>query len=231
MSLKSIVESLDAVPEALKPFYAETDGTFVLQIDDVDQLPSVAGLKTAYDAEKANGRTIKAKLAELKANTPELPEGFDLEVWNKAKSGEVDQAQIEAAKVEVRNQMQGEVDEYKGKYEGLQGDIRQANTASALTSALTAIGVSDPGLLEGAKASLIGKVQYADDNAASMDMGLGPQSIEEGVARWAKDAGKSFITKAKGADADGNDSGKTTVSTANQSVADKVPGFADLPVS
>jgi hypothetical protein len=231
MSLKSIVEALESVPEALRSFYAETDGKFVLQVDDVDQLPTVRGLKKSYDNVVIDKKTLKADIAKLKAETPELPEGFDLEVWNNAKAGLVDQAQIEAAKREVRQALEGEVVEWRGKYEGLQCDIRTANTTSALTSALTAIGVTDAGLLEGAKASLMSRVQYGDDNNASMDMGLGPQSIDEGVARWAKDAGKSFITKATGADTNGNDSGKTTVSTGNQTVADRVPGFADLPVS
>ena len=75
--LKATLESLDGVDDAIKPFYAEADGRFVLKVEGVDDHPEVANLRNAYartkeDREKAKGEAaaLKAQIAELQKVAP-----------------------------------------------------------------------------------------------------------------------------------------------------------------
>ena len=51
MGLKAILETLDEVPEALRAFYVERDGKFVLDADGVED---VTGLKSALEKERGD---------------------------------------------------------------------------------------------------------------------------------------------------------------------------------
>lgn len=60
MSLPAVTESLDAVPEAARAFYVESeDGSYRLDADGVED---VSGLKSALEKERAARKALKAEL-------------------------------------------------------------------------------------------------------------------------------------------------------------------------
>ncbi|WP_332719257.1 hypothetical protein [Pelagibacterium mangrovi] len=49
MALKTILDTLDDVPEVLHAEYKEVDGKFVLDLEGIDAYPTVVNLKTAHE--------------------------------------------------------------------------------------------------------------------------------------------------------------------------------------
>lgn len=73
MALQAVVEKLDAIPEALRTEYTEKDGKFYLNLEGGDNLPFVAGLRTALDTERNSNKTVKEAITAWKkiGKTPE----------------------------------------------------------------------------------------------------------------------------------------------------------------
>lgn len=228
MPLKSVVETLDGMSDELKPMYAEVDGNFVLQVEGINELPEVSGLKKAYDAEMQKRKDARAEVESLKLQIKELPEDFNIETWKKAKEGKPDEAAIEAAKVELRKTLEGERDDWKGKYEGEVTKNRTILTDTHLTDALTKAGVTESVFLEAARTSLSTKVQYNDENQPYFESDIGPASLSDYIAKWATTDGKPFVTPPKGGDTKTTDK---TVPNGKESPLSKVPGFSELPAN
>lgn len=65
MALKAVLDKLDGLPEDVKKEYKQgEDGKFVLDVDGVDNLPSIGPLKRAKDHEVAARKTAETKLKE-----------------------------------------------------------------------------------------------------------------------------------------------------------------------
>lgn len=74
MPLQAVVDSIEAVPEALRSEYAAgQDGKFYLNLEGGDALPFVAGLRTALETERTTNKTTKDAIAAWKkiGKTPE----------------------------------------------------------------------------------------------------------------------------------------------------------------
>lgn len=72
MSLKAVVDSLDAVPEALHEFYTQGyDGKFRLSAEGIEFEDRVKGLKTALEKERRAARDAMAKLKQYEGVDPE----------------------------------------------------------------------------------------------------------------------------------------------------------------
>ncbi|MGN7734382.1 hypothetical protein [Ensifer sp. 22564] len=214
MALKLVLDSLDNVDEALKALYVEhSDGKFHLDTDadSVRGHRDVLPLANAYDRTKTDLATVKGELADAKKKA--APDDFDAETWKKLKDGKTDDAAHQRQLVELRKTLEGERDEWKGKYEGEVTKGKKAKINAELTDALSASGITNPSFVKAARALLEPRVAMDTDDA-SMDIGLGPMGIAEAVKRWAAgDEGKSFVAPAKGDNAKGNDGGhqqKTT---------------------
>lgn len=70
MPLKATLASkaeVDALPEALRGFYTEVNGKFVLDVDDVNQLPKVVDINAKLTEFRENNRTLNTKVGELDA--------------------------------------------------------------------------------------------------------------------------------------------------------------------
>ncbi|MBD9510008.1 hypothetical protein IB265_24850 [Ensifer sp. ENS10] len=107
----------------------------------------------------------------------------------------------------MRKTLEGERDDWKGKFEGEVTKGKKAKINAELTDALSASGITNPSFVKAARALLEPRVAMDTDDA-SMDIGLGPMGIAEAVKRWAAgDEGKSFVAPAKGDNAKGNDGG------------------------
>lgn len=65
MGLKSVVTSLDGLADHHKALYKEQGGVFVLDVDGVDDHPTVKGLKSAFETVKADKQTLKSQLEKF----------------------------------------------------------------------------------------------------------------------------------------------------------------------
>lgn len=190
--LKAVLDSLDGLDDAVKSFYAETDGKFILQIDGIDSHPTVAPLKNAYERTKTDRETAKAEAATLKAQIAELQKGAPDTAATQAKLADL-QAKLDAA-----NATNGEL---TGKLTGVTRD-------RALSDALTAAGVTNPAFVKAAQAMLGSKVKIEGD-VMLVETGMGPKLLPAFVKEWAAGDGKDFVSKPSGGGAHGNQGGST----------------------
>lgn len=73
MSLKAVVEKLDDAPEAVRSFYQERDGKFVLAVEEADgfSLENVGGLKSALGKERQSRESLEREIVKFKDIDPD----------------------------------------------------------------------------------------------------------------------------------------------------------------
>lgn len=232
--LKTVLESLEGVDDAVQPFYVESDGKFVLQIEGVNDHPDVANLKSAYTRTKADRDAVKAKVAEYEQTIAKLPEDFDPETWKKLKEGNGDAAKQSAQMIELRKTLEAERDEWKAKYETKEQEIQRVAVERSLDEAIQASGITEPIYMKAARALLAPQVKVEGEKSV-VDTDMGPMPLPEYVKRWAAGDGKSFVSPPKGGNAKGNERGSgggKTVSEkelAGMTPQAKAKFFADNP--
>lgn len=206
--LKTVLETLDGLDEPVAKLYAETDGKYVLQLDGVDDHPDVANLRNAYSAEKDKRQKAAEERDAFKAKLAGIPDDFDPDQWKRAKEGKADPQQL----IELRQTLEAERDEWKGKHDQLVGTMQQRAIREAVTGALGAAGVPEgarPGaalhMLEGRKVEMQGETPMIETD-------MGPMAVADYAKRWIAADGKGYVPDAKGSGAGGkqdNKSGKT----------------------
>lgn len=74
--MKSVLtkEEFEGLNDAFKPEYKESDGIYILDVDGIDDHPSVKGLKGAYTAEKDKRSNAAKRLEELEAERRRIEE-------------------------------------------------------------------------------------------------------------------------------------------------------------
>lgn len=218
--LKTVLDTLDGVDDAVKPFYTETDGKFILQVDGVDSHPEVANLKSAYERTKADRDAARQERDAAKAAAAAIPDDFDAEKWAKLKDGKAD----EAALIKLRQTLEAERDEWKGKFEAERNTSLRNALDRDLTDALNGAGVTNPAFAKAARTMLSGDVKIGDDGKPFVETDMGPMPLVDHVKRWAAGEGKDFVTPAQGGGAkggkgDGNASKKWGDMTSAEKVA------------
>ena len=216
--LKTVLESLDGLDEALKAHYAEKDGAYVLQVEGVDAHPDVANLKSAYERTKADRDAARAERDEWKAKAGSIPDDFDPEKWEKLKDGKAD----EAALVQLRQDMEAKIAEWQGKAEAAEKKAVQHAIDRDLTDALTAAGVTKPAFAKAARNMLAPLVKMGDDGAPVVETDMGPMAPAEYVKRWAADEGRDFVTLPSGGGASGGKGEGTGKKWSDMTSAEKV---------
>lgn len=190
MALKSVLDNLDGVDEALKAHYVEHDGKFHLDLGETARdHKDVQALRKAYDSEKEAGKS--AKVAAKKAQD-------DLDAALKDKPDE-------AALLKLRKDLETERDDWKGKAEDALGKLTGATRDRQLQEALQAANITDPTFIKAATAMLAGTVKM-DGEKAIVETDMGPLGITDHVKRWAASEGKAFVTPAQGGGAGGSQS-------------------------
>lgn len=191
MAIKSVLENLDGVDEALKSFYVEHDGKFHLDLDDnVRDHRDVLALRKAYDAEKEGAKAAKAEAKKAKDDLAE------------ALKGKPD----EAALVAERQRLEKERDDAIAERDTARNQITGITRDNALSSALAEVGVTDPGLQKGATAMLRDQIKMVDGKPM-VETDMGPKALADHVKQWAASEGKSFVTPPAGGGAKGADKG------------------------
>ena len=192
MALKTVVETLDGLDEAVKSLYAEADGKFVLQVEGIDAHPEVLNLKSAYertkgekDAAKAEAKKAKDDLATALKDKPDAD-----------------------ALVKLRDELEGKIATLTGERDTLSGQLTGVTRDRALSDALAGAGVTNPAFVKAASAMLGGAVKMVDGKAI-VETDMGPVAVDQHVKRWVAGEGKDFVTPAQGGGAKGQDSGKS----------------------
>lgn len=190
MALKTVVETLDGIDDAVKALYAETDGRFILQVEGVDLHPDVANLKNAYERTKADKTTGAAKVAALEAQIAELAKGKP----------------DEAATIAKMKSLEDKIEAITGERDALTGKLTGVTRDRALSDALLGAGIKNPTFLKAAQAMLAGSVKM-DGETAIVETPMGPKLLADHVKAWASSEGKDFVTPASGGSAHGNEGG------------------------
>jgi uncharacterized membrane protein YdfJ with MMPL/SSD domain len=189
MALKAVIETLEGVDDAVKPFYTEADGKFVLAVDGVDDHPEVANLRNAYTRTKADKDAAKTLADSLKAQITDLQKGAPDTAATQAKLAQMEE-QLQAA--------QAEAGEWRGKYTGVTRD-------QALATELQKAGITNPTFLKAAQTMLSGQVKLGDDGSAYVETNMGPKVLPDFVKVWAAGEGKDFVSPPAGGGARGNE--------------------------
>lgn len=202
--LKTVLESLEGVDDAVKPLYAETEAGFVLQIDGIDSHPDVANLKRAYERVKTDKTTLASERDALQQRIEGLPEDFDPKKWEQfKKGGQADPEEL----VQLRQTLEAERDEWKGKFETLAESNRKRAVQDAVSAALSEQGVPETLRKGAALAMLDGKKVELQGDTPTIETDMGPMALSDYAKRWAAGEGKGYVAPPKGGDAKGKERG------------------------
>jgi hypothetical protein len=210
MPLKTVIDTLDGLDEPIAALYAEADGKFVLQLDDIESHPALDGLRVTIPKLRDEVKGRDAQIKDMKARIAEFEKG--------APDTAAAQAQLSAMQEQLES-LKGEAGNWREKYLGKTRD-------QALAGELQSAGIIDPLYLEAATVLVRDKVKVDDAGNvyAEGDMGQ-PKLLSDFVKSFVAGKGAKFVEPAKGGGAkEGDGSGKPS----NSPLA-KVPGFADLP--
>lgn len=234
--LKTILETLDDVPENLHEFYVEKDGKFVLDLDGTDSHPDVAALKNALERQKTERRKVADELTKLKDRLAKIPEDFDADAYATAmaeleelrtnpnrKPDEKERQELAAARKtleqKIANMEKAHAEAITKKDVEIKkrdDKIKSVLIDDGLTKALVEAGVSKE-YMKAAKALLRQDCDVIEDEGdykAIVKSDMGEMEIGKYVSDWvASDEGKVFVPPAKGSDSSNNNSNKTRIIT------------------
>jgi hypothetical protein len=221
MALKTILDTLDDVPEALHGEYKEVDGKFILDIEGIDAHPAVVNLKTAHERVKADKKKATDELAATKARLEGLPDDFDADAYEtlvqqaEGKEPAKTDEQVAQVRQQLERKHQADLAKKDERITTLEGAVTKATIDDGLSKALDEAGI-DPAFKPAAMALLKSKgavklVEEDDQFKAQVETDMGPMPLAGYVKDWAGgDEGKIFIKKATGGDAPGGNGQKFT---------------------
>lgn len=194
MKLKSVLDTLDGLDEAIAALYSQKGDVYVLNIEQIDAHPDVTGLKNSLAAARAEKKTLENKVSELNDKFGSLPDDFSIDEYNRLKdggSGNIDQrladqrARLTAEKDTAVKKLETERDAYKSRVEKLASEnavnaaLAEANIAPHMQKAVRAMFQSQI------------KVEYEGDDAIVTIENL---PVVDKVKSWAgTDEGKYFV--------------------------------------
>lgn len=198
MALKTVVDTLDGLDEAVKALYTETDGKFVLDLDGVDEHPDVSNLKSAYERVKASEKDAKAA---AKKAADDLSDALK------------DKPDAEAL-VKLRTEMEGRITALTAENGDLKGQLTGVTRDRALSDALAGAGVTNPAFVKAATSLLSNSVKLVEGRAI-VETDMGPVDVAQHVKRWAAGEGKDFVTPPAGGGSKGSKTDGATDTKAN----------------
>lgn len=218
MALKAVLDNLESVDDALRPFYKELDKKFVLDVDGVDDHPGVRALKNAYETTKAERAEARAKLGEYETKIRELPQDFDAAKWHEWKVAAEEGKQKKDERVEeitrlhearleaLKTQFASEKTELERSLGSLNGELDSMVRDNELTDLLIKARVAED-FLPAAKLLVGQKVKtQLDGNGRRQNLvetNIGPMPLKDFIPTWAASDGKPYIAKGTGVDAPG----------------------------
>ena len=219
MALKTVLDNLDDVPEALHGEYKEIDGKFVLDLDGIDVHPTVVNLKTAHERQKQANRTLQSDLTAAKARLDGLPDEFDADTYEALKQQAEGKApaktdeQVAQIRQQLERKHQAELARKDERIGTLTGAVNKLSIDDGLSKALDEAGV-DAAFKPGAMALLKAKgaVKLVEEDGhfkAQVETDMGPMPLANYVRDWSgSDEGKIYVKKPTGGDAPGGTGGR-----------------------
>lgn len=188
--LKLKYETASDVPEALKDYYAEQDGVFVLQAEGLKTEGDVAAVKDALDKERRLRRDAEAKVKDFENKYSLLPEDFDIDEYNRLK--DTGSGQLDAKLKDQRERMTAQFEKEKSKLlEDLQNKdalIGKHVKMATLERAMSEANVAQP-YRKAVEAMFKDNVIIEGDQVY-----LNEKPVSEAIKEWASsDEGKHYI--------------------------------------
>lgn len=214
MALKTVLDNLDDVPEALRAEYKEIDGKFVLDLDGIDVHPTVVNLKTAHERQKQTNRTLQSDLTAARTRLEGLPDDFDADAYEalqaqaEGKAPAKTDEQVAQIRQQLERKHQADLAKKDERINTLTGAVNKLSIDDGLSKALDEAGV-DPAFKPGAMALLKSKgaVKLVEEDGhfkAQVDTDMGPMPLGSYVKDWSgSEEGKIYVKKATGGDAQG----------------------------
>lgn len=188
-ALITVVDSLDSIPEPLRPFYRDEDGQHVLSLADPKAHPAFRTLKQTADRLDREVKEARRALEQANERLAKLPEEFDREEYERLKErGVLDEGEIERRAAKRR---QRELDSALERANGAERQLHTLLVENGLSEALTRAQVA-PSLLDAAKALLLRqhKAEIVEGKAL-----IDGDEIAGFVKGWAdSETGRHFVT-------------------------------------
>jgi hypothetical protein len=214
MKLKAVVDSLDGVDEKYRDCYVAfqdgDDEKFRLDVEGLQSHPDALALKNALERQKGRVRELNTELTTVKATIEDLPEDFDIDLYNRAvtegvggggkikNEDEVRREAADAATAKADLKWKKDNDKLVVERDRLKARVENTEKRSVLDAALDEAKVTDPAYRKAARALLLADmvVHYDGDNieVLAKDPDMGDIPVAEHVKSWAAtDEGKAFI--------------------------------------
>lgn len=229
MALKSILESVDDLPDNIKAEYTEKEiagkKVFVLDVEGIEAHPGAGALKTALERVRSEKKTLGDNLKTANDKLALIPAEFTTEEWVRLKALDENDPDDPERKKARDAALAGQKKIFENQIENLKKahaaelatkdqtitkkdeQIGKMLVDDGLTKALVEAGVGKH-FLKAATAMLRGNVKVVheqDGSRAFFETDLGEAEIGEFVGNWAKtDEGKAFIPPAAGGGAPGS---------------------------
>ena len=233
MKLPILVEDQTKLPEGFTDHYVEQEnGSFLLDVEGVDNHPDVHGLKTSLQKQKTDREKLRTERDSLLTYSKLIPEGMTTDelqtALEKFKAGDGDgdgkgdgdggddaSAKLNLLRETLEKKFQKELGERDTTITKKDSTIRRLIVETALSSALTKNKVTNPAFQKAAKTLLAPNVKISEndkgDFVGMVDTDMGEVTVEQYVKDWANgDEGFSFVEGNTGSGAPGskNRSGK-----------------------
>lgn len=202
MALKITVDDINDVDETFRSLYTEKDGTFILDVEGVDNHPDVANLRNAYNAEKTKRQEQGDKLRDALAKLEAKPNPT---------------AKDDAEMIRLREALEAERDQWKAKATDLEKTVYGLTVESQLDTALRSAGITDATFHKAAKRLLQDGVKVVDGKPV-FETDMGPVALADHVKRWASSEGAVFVAPPAGGGAGGGGSKGSVKLTKDQFV-------------
>ncbi|NBB81649.1 MAG: hypothetical protein GVY36_19775 [Verrucomicrobia bacterium] len=217
MTLKAVLDEdqFGELDESHQGLYREQDGKYVLDVDDVDNFPTVHGLKTGHIRSKKERDQYRDQFESLKRKAGPLADFDDIDLSDadperlesllpyltgerEIPSGDggpkVDVDKIKANAVKPFERKLSEAEQTAEQYKGL---LHKHVRDSALTSALSKSKVAEP-YFDAAMAMFRSRIKVVEDDGNLIPMieddATGEMPVDKYIKEWAQtDQGKAFI--------------------------------------
>lgn len=194
MKIKAILKNLEDAPQAMREFYEEKDGVYILAIEGVQEHPDVTGLKKALDDEKEFRRKRTKELEEANKKLERVPDDFDIDEYNRLKDsdgGKVDEKlkeQRERLTAQHKKELEKKDQEIRERDELINSQVKMSTLRKALTEAKIAPH------FQGAVEAMFSQRLTIEGKGQDAQVLLDEKPIAEYLKDWAaSDDGKHFV--------------------------------------
>jgi flagellar biosynthesis GTPase FlhF len=204
MPLPYEVESLDAVPEAARGLYEETDGGFRLPVEGVKPDSEIAGMESALAKLKRERNEFRDRAARATDEDIEELKAFREQARKKEEKSQADEGKLDELRAKWQEETASQLAEKDKALAEKEATIRSLAIMSQLQAAIANAGVLDDFRTDARRALLADfetDVKQVDGKPTGVfvDEVHGDKTIAEFVAEWAMSkAAQKYMPAPKG---------------------------------